>query len=146
MSRKFAGTAKPPFLPDFCAQKSRRPRKHDEDKIQQAVVEMLEHTARPGVEWLAIHNNPRSARDGARFKRMGGKRGVSDLLLIRKDSCGWPEVFWLEIKTDIGRLSDEQRDFQNRMTDAGCYAATAYGLTAAIKILRSWDLIIGRVQ
>jgi hypothetical protein len=44
---------------------------------------------------------------GARIKRMGGKKGIADLLLIHGG-----KVIFVEVKTPTGRLTPEQREFQ----------------------------------
>ena len=63
-----------------------------------------------------VHNNPRNKIDGARLKAKGMVSGVSDLVYlnprIRKPQ-------FLEIKTDDGVQSPNQKDWQDLVTKQG---------------------------
>jgi type IV secretory pathway VirB9-like protein len=46
-------------------------------------------------------------KTGAKIKKMGGKRGIADLILIYDK-----RTIYLEIKTEKGKQSKEQKEFQ----------------------------------
>lgn len=78
-----------------------------EDAIQKAIVNWLRHVLPGHAMVLHIHNNPRSAIDGARLKQMGLVAGAPDLLIVLPHGQG---VF-IEIKTEKGRVSEAQHSF-----------------------------------
>lgn len=98
------------------------------------------------VSWLS-HNYPDIAEDvfstsnerkcsvqqGRIFKRMGVKRGVSDLM-IAVPMNGYHGLF-LELKEANGKLSKEQKEFIERMTARGYKATWALGLENAKKVI-----------
>lgn len=92
-------------LPDGEAMK--RPRRYIEDKTQEAIVNYLRNVLRGSATVFHIHNNPRSARDGARLKRLGLLAGVPDLLVILPHGEG---VF-IEVKAPDGDVTSEQHSF-----------------------------------
>jgi hypothetical protein len=71
------------------------------------------------------------------FGQVGLTRGVFDLCVIVP---GLPVAF-LELKTENGRLSDAQRDFQITCINAGIPQAVSYGLDEAIAILERWGAV-----
>jgi hypothetical protein len=78
-----------------------------EDAIQKQIVNYLRHVLHGSAMVLHIHNNPRSAIDGARLKQMGLVAGAPDLLVVLPHNKG---VF-IEVKTDKGRVSEAQHSF-----------------------------------
>lgn len=105
--------------------------------------EMQLHIA--AMDWVNLH--PKEARfvhhfplEGKRnpatghyLKRMGMKKGVSDLFIMMPRH-GYPGAF-IEIKTSKGRLSDSQKQFQLDAASQGYFAATTYGLDETIRTL-----------
>jgi hypothetical protein len=61
------------------------------------------------------NNNPRSAVAGARQKALGTRKGLPDIQILR--TCG--RSAWIEVKALKGRLSPEQRAFQEWCREAG---------------------------
>src|SRR6516225_8864505 len=112
-----------------------------EDKIHRAVVEHLRTHGVPGLVFLHPANNPRSARDGARLKRLGARAGAFDLIMLHQG-----KAYALEIKRDNGRLTEEQDGFACDFNAAGGYAFVGYGLERCLKILKTWGLVKGRLQ
>jgi hypothetical protein len=72
----------------------------------------------------------------ARFKRMGLRSGVSDLIIIR-----FGGAFLLELKTEGGKQSENQKSFQRDAIDAGASYAVAHNLDEAIDALKIWGII-----
>jgi len=81
-----------------------------ESALQTAIVEYL-GWALPNALVLHLHNNPRSAIEGAKLKRMGLVKGAPDLLVCLPRGQG----LFLEVKTAKGRVSREQFAFHNRL-------------------------------
>lgn len=52
--------------------------------------------------------------EAVRLKREGVKAGVSDLIIFHKD-----RIYFAEVKTDVGRQSDSQKEFQREIESRG---------------------------
>lgn len=105
------------------------------------------------IEWASLDDDiwpylihirnegKRSLAEGARAKRMGLMKGVSDLFFAHatygmKDSLsGNPLPFyfgmWIELKSLKGQLTQAQIDFQKKMFGRGYFAHTYYSWTDA---------------
>jgi hypothetical protein len=46
-------------------------------------------------------------KTGKRIKNMGGRKGIADLILMYNN-----KTIYIEVKTDKGKLSKEQKEFQ----------------------------------
>jgi hypothetical protein len=70
-------------------------------------------------EWVFHPRNEqaRDARQGARYKQAGVTAGVSDIIVPYP--CGGFHGLMVELKTDKGRLSEEQKDFLHEMSERG---------------------------
>lgn len=83
------------------------------------------------IEWARLHNDiwpylihirnegKRSLAEGARAKRMGLMKGVSDLFFAKPKIWAYGEEynhgFWIELKSQKGKPSKEQLDFLRKM-------------------------------
>lgn len=101
-------------------------RDHYETKLTIAVADYLRGEVHKGKQvihlgvpfpdmlWAMIANEGRSAKDGAKFKRMGVRRGMSDFIMwYGKNS------YAIELKSLTGTQSPYQRDFQVRFEQHG---------------------------
>lgn len=79
-----------------------------EDAIHRSIMSYLEAVLPESA--MAFHpmQNPRSAKAGANFKRMGMKAGIPDIGIIRATG----RIYWIEVKARKGRLSLSQKAFQ----------------------------------
>src|SRR5665213_414913 len=92
-------------------------RAHVEDDIQMAVVTHLKIRGTRGlVFWHTPNGGRRNVREAARFKAMGVRAGVSDLILVHDQ-----KIFALELKSPGGRASEKQLEFLSDMENAGAY-------------------------
>lgn len=108
-----------------------------EDAIQAAVCLHLTIRAMPGVVWFHVPNGgSRTAAEAGRFKALGVKAGVPDLIAV---SAGC--MFALELKAPGGRVSDAQRQMLAALAGAGAETAVAVGLDDALAVLERWGLI-----
>jgi hypothetical protein len=117
-------------------------RKHPERDLQIQVVNfllMMEHRGH-----LTFFHPPnggsRGAREGANFKRMGVRAGVSDLVILWRDSIEDGSVGFIELKAGAGRLSKAQSDFHEKVAGFGAYTAIAYTLDDVRGTLDSWEV------
>ncbi len=111
-----------------------------EDSIQMAVARHLDLLAMPGVVWWHTPNGgSRGRAEAGRFKLMGVKAGVPDLVLLRD-----AHLYGLELKTQAGRVSPDQAVLHVALRAAGATVAVAYGLDAALRQLEAWGLMKGK--
>lgn len=72
-----------------------------------------------------------SVNEGRILKRMGVKKGICDLFLA------FPTAkyagLWLEIKSETGKLTNEQIEFIKRKNQKGYFAIAVWGFEAAKK-------------
>ncbi len=99
----------------------------NEDIVQIKALDCLRHYY-PDIAHSAIHianERKTSAYYGSILKKMGVKKGVSDLF--------WPKpqkIFhglWIEVKTDEGRLTIEQSRFIDEASHDGYFACVCFG-------------------
>lgn len=69
---------------------------------------------------FSIPNDSKNRIDIYKKKATGLLAGVSDLIIIHKKSPDYlPIVLFVEVKTDVGRLSQHQVAFGQRVADLG---------------------------
>lgn len=89
----------------------------------------------PGLLWTFVANEGRSKADGAKFKRMGVRRGVADLLIWNTEKS-----YAIELKTPIGAQSVYQRDFMQKFRQEGGQYALARSVAQVRDQLIAWGL------
>lgn len=90
-----------------------------EANIQAGVLEFLRVVA-PDVFVFHVPNGGlRSKSEAARLKWQGVVPGVPDLVLVLPDIVKGARVAFFEIKTDKGKLSDDQARVMHWLDDAG---------------------------
>lgn len=62
-----------------------------------------------------VHNTPRNKVDGARLKAMGMVTGVADMVYLNPSG----PVTFIEFKTETGRQSPEQKEFERKCYEWG---------------------------
>lgn len=84
-----------------------------EDKIQQEIVMwyrnnfcLKHHNPRNLI--FSVPNDSKDAKEQMRKIATGLFSGVSDLIVIH-----FGEILFIEIKTEVGKQSDKQKDFEN---------------------------------
>jgi hypothetical protein len=112
-------------------------RRNPEAQLQRTVVKHLRVRGVPGLVFFHVPNGgSRSPIEGAMFKGMGVRAGVSDLILAHNN-----KFFALELKAEGGRATAEQLGFLQDIDRAGAYTALASGLDAALRTLEAWGLL-----
>lgn len=64
---------------------------------------------------FAINNNSQNSIKGAMNKAMGVQSGVSDMCYLKPEG----KVVWIEWKTEIGKQSAEQKEFERLCISLG---------------------------
>jgi VRR-NUC domain-containing protein len=109
-----------------------------EAQIQIAFVEYVRYK-HPRVEECLIHipnEGKRSLREGAKQKRLGLTRGVSDLFFAHP--WGKYAGLWIEVKTKTGRITKEQNNFIDKMIECGYLARVVRSLDGAIDLFEQY--------
>lgn len=102
-----------------------------EDTIQITVMDWV--SLHPDISDFVIHianEGKRSPRYGAKMKRMGLRKGVSDIL-ITMARHGYHGA-WIEIKSESGVVSLDQKRFHKQQTSQGYYCEVTIGIDASI--------------
>ena len=108
-----------------------------EFQLQCAVAAHLERRRRPNVYFTAIPlGEKRSAVTGARIKRMGGKAGAPDMLVLVDG-----RAFALELKSETGRLTMSQVATRDAWRSAGGAYGVAHDIDEALELLTAWGAI-----
>lgn len=99
-----------------------------EQRIQQAIADLLHHVLPDEVVWSAVGHGGGGKTRGAILKSMGLLPGVPDMVVMWRDSLtlegevlklSTTATLWLEVKSPKGRQSSEQREFQRRVVALG---------------------------
>jgi hypothetical protein len=112
-------------------------RRRPEEILQRSVVDLLTKCGVPGLVWFHVPNGgKRGLAEAARFKRMGVRPGVSDLILFHR-GC----LYALELKAGKGKPTDLQEQFMEDVRKAGGRAVWAAGMDEAMYTLQFWGLL-----
>ncbi len=93
--------------------------RHLEDDLQEACVRWFDYQF-TNIKQLLIHipnGGKRNAREAAKFKRMGVRAGVADLLLL-VPSKPFHGLF-IEMKAGKGTQQDSQKEFEKKVVENG---------------------------
>ena len=99
----------------------------------------------PELEWamFAIPNGgTRHKLEAYSLKKQGVKSGVSDITI--QVPRGKYHGFWLELKTDKGKTSENQEVFLNEMKKQGYYTKVCWGAESAINAIIKYMNLKGR--
>lgn len=118
----------------------RRSNARPEDAIQRAVFQHLKQRAMPGVYAFHVPNGgKRKPIEASIMKGLGVRAGVPDVIAIYRS-----HTYALELKSESGVLSQNQKAARNELELAGATWAVAYGIDASIRQLETWGLLRGR--
>lgn len=112
----------------------------NEHEIQKAIIKHCKTMAIVHDCYKFIYAVPnggqRDVRVAKKLKAEGVLAGVSDLV-IPWASHPYHGAY-IEVKTENGRLSDNQKEFLRAMAGRGYYAVTVYGLADAIEVIDNY--------
>lgn len=87
-----------------------------EARLQRAIVDLLAVYEKQGwLAYYAVPNKPRSKVQGGLEKRMGSRKGMTDLVVLL---TGGASVY-LELKAPKGKLKPHQIEWRDRLTRLG---------------------------
>jgi hypothetical protein len=124
---------------DFLKQQQHTKRKprHDESKIQQAVVQWF-RLQYPQYIIAAVPNGGyRNPKEAAIMQCEGVLAGFADLIIIAQRN-----VLFLEMKTEKGRQSEKQKEFQNKVTRLGFEYVICRSFDQSVLAIERWIKII----
>lgn len=109
-----------------------------EDALQRAIVTYLRAAlSQQGYRVFAVPNGgARTKIEGAIMKATGTLAGVADLQILGPGGRSW----FIEVKTDEGRLSPPQQDFQFFCIARGVPYAVCRSIDDVKAALLSWGL------
>lgn len=94
------------------------------------VKAILEHLTYRGI--MAWNSKTQGQYDPARkvFRKFTGLKGVSDVTALIPSTWVKPfgRTLFVEVKTGVGKLSKEQKDFRDMVTAQGAYYCEAHRL------------------
>jgi hypothetical protein len=124
-------------MSDVIIEQVRRPRDlNAEARIQAAIVEWI-RVAAPSVLAFAVPNGGlRTKAEAARMRWTGVLAGVPDLAVIAPGG----RVFFLEVKTDAGRLSPDQHAIHDHLIALGTPAAIVRSVDDARLAFGMWGI------
>lgn len=108
--------------------------KHEEHNIQCAIVEWFRLQYRELLIFAIPNGGRRNPREAKRLKREGVLPGVPDLFIPFK-SLGYYGLF-IEMKSEKGRLSKDQKDIQEKLKERGYRVVTCYSFDDAVKEIK----------
>jgi VRR-NUC domain len=112
----------------------------DEGRIMSAIASHFAWRARRGIWWCHIPNGGlRSKIEASILRGQGVKPGAPDLLIVADG-----KAYFLEVKTEAGRVSQAQADCHEELRRAGAEVGVAFGLDEALRQLEQWHLLRGR--
>jgi hypothetical protein len=103
-----------------------------EDALQKSIVKAARQ-----LGFLVVMINNAAKRDykqTAYLKSMGMLPGASDLAIIGRN--GW--VYWLEVKTPKGKMSETQYDFREEVERCGHVYHVVRSIDEAVAYLQEW--------
>lgn len=106
-----------------------------EDDFQIAVARLLDAS---GLDWFHCPNGgKRNAREGAKFKRMGVKSGVPDIIILNRtlqEDVGLA----IELKVGKNKLSDSQKVFTDMMYEHDWSVCLCYSIYDVQKVINHY--------
>lgn len=93
--------------------------KKSESKIQQEIVMWFNNnyclkSHNPKCTIFSVPNEGKNVKEQMYKRTLGMKSGVSDLIVIQPNRC-----IFVEVKTEIGKQSDKQKEFETTVKNLG---------------------------
>lgn len=121
-----------------------KPRKNDESKIQQSFIRWfsLQYSKLDKLLFAIPNGGKRSKITASIMKSEGQKRGVADLFLSIPRNApldNWKKHgLYIETKTDIGKQSKEQKEFQKAVESQGYQYTICRSIEEFIKTINDY--------
>ena len=117
---------------------ARKKPRRDEDKLQKAVCQLLRIYEHQGhLTWFAIPNGGyRRPAEARIMKSLGTRAGIPDLCIVAGGAA-----YFLELKTPAGRLTPNQKEKIQVLSNNGAHCAVIRSIDEATENLRAWGII-----
>lgn len=113
-----------------------RGRTYSEQRFHIEVVQYLNIALTRATFFLHVANQRRcTPQEGALLKKLGLKAGVPDLILIHAG-----RAHGIELKSETGRVTPDQRATHEALRDAGVTVAVARTLQEVGDLLQAWGV------
>ena len=113
----------------------RKIRRRPEQGLQRLCVQFLRYQYPEALFFHPFNGGQRSKIEAAIYKGLGVLPGVSDLIILEPSPRGFNGAC-IELKAGRGKLSDYQKQFQERARDRGYFAESASSLDQFIKLIK----------
>ena len=110
-----------------------------EGPVQKSVLAYLRRTLPHGFLIQHTANRPRSRVQGGKEKALGAVKGWPDLAIYGPGLKG-PSVWFAEIKTPGGKVSEAQREVHDRLQECGFSVRIVRSVEDARKAVSDWRL------
>jgi hypothetical protein len=111
-------------------------RAYPESELHKTVAKYLDLILYPSTWWTSIgHGNRGKPVRGALWKAQGAKKGVPDILIVYN---GW--VYFIELKSESGKLSPEQVKCHETITAAHGRVAVCRSIDDVAESLAEWGI------
>lgn len=113
-----------------------KPYQGKEDDFQQACMKYLHWNHCKLIPFHVPNGGYRAAKEGAKFKRLGVKSGVSDIIILEpnKEKFG----LMIELKVQGGKLQDSQIEFLQKSQSKGYETAVVWNFDAFQELIKKY--------
>lgn len=116
-------------------------RRSEETLLHLAIWDHFVQRRAPGViGWHTPNGGKRSGREASEFALMGVLAGVPDLTFLVPHPDGF-QVKFLEIKAKKGVMSQDQKDFRQKVLTLGCEYETVKTLQDAVNWMKTQAIV-----
>ena len=110
--------------------------RHDEDRIQAAIVAWARLVAPSAVIFAVPNGGRRDPREAARLRMTGTLAGVPDVVVVHEG-----RALFIEVKTASGRLSAVQVDMIARLRSSGADVAVVRSVDECRSAFANWGIV-----
>lgn len=113
-------------------------------KPEEAIhVRVVAELRKAGIHefWHTPNESRSTAGYRAKLHRLGLSKGVPDLVIPLPPPCGGYIAAALELKSDKGRITTEQKQWLETLAGLGWATACTRGLAESLGQLRAWGYI-----
>ena len=114
-----------------------------ETALHISVAQYLDMALPESATWTTIGHGGGGKTRGAKLKQMGVKPGWPDIIILHKGiawGCYTFATYFIELKTEKGRLSKHQKAAHAQIRNAGGIVAVCRSIPEVEGTLRGWGI------